>query len=183
MTFLPCPHLPSPPPTPDPSGLSISFASDLLHSNSLAAPNHRQGKKTWRQHSRKDNKPNQSKSPCFVRMGKAQLAPHVTALWALQGPPVAPQPLWSPCSVLQPGAEGRWWACAGLSNIPPDSHLPVRQVGDFCCSAAMLHLATPLLEQQNTKKLYGTKNICVREKLGRFWTKDTKKPKKPHCHF
>ena len=29
-----------------------------------------------------------------------------------------------------------------------------------------LHLDTPLLQQQNTKKLYGPKNSCMQEQLG-----------------
>ena len=37
---------------------------------------------------------------------------------------------------------------------------------------------TPLLMQQNTKELYGTKNSCVHAQWDRFWTKDTKRPKK-----
>ena len=50
--------------------------------------------------------------------------------------------------------------------------------GTLCCSAAMLqclHLDTPLLELQNTEKLYGTKNNCVHAQLGQILDpKDTK---------
>ena len=41
----------------------------------------------------------------------------------------------------------------------------------FSAVQQCIHLNTPLLKQQNTKKLCGTKIKC-----GRFWTKDTERP-------
>ena len=52
--------------------------------------------------------------------------------------------------------------------------------------AAGLHLDTPLLKQQNSKKLYGTKNNCMYVQLGQLTDKKiqkTKKKKKSYCHF
>ena len=47
-----------------------------------------------------------------------------------------------------------------------------------------LHLDTPLLEQQNTKKLYGTENNSVHAQLGKILEpKDTKRPKTPTATF
>ena len=40
------------------------------------------------------------------------------------------------------------------------------------------HLDTPLLKQQNTKKLYGTKNNCMHEQLGQIMGKKLQKTKK-----
>ena len=39
-------------------------------------------------------------------------------------------------------------------------------LGPFAAELQYLHLDTPLLEQQNTKKLYVTKNNCVHPQLG-----------------
>ena len=44
----------------------------------------------------------------------------------------------------------------------------------LCCSTCP---ETPLLEQQNTKKLYGTKNVCVHSQ-GKFWPPKTEKDPK-----
>jgi hypothetical protein len=41
-----------------------------------------------------------------------------------------------------------------------------------------MHLDTPLLQQQNTKKLYGIKN-----NWSKFWTKDTRRPIDTYCRF
>ena len=41
----------------------------------------------------------------------------------------------------------------------------------------------PLLQQQNTKKLYGTKNNCVHAQLGQILDKKIQKTKKLNCHF
>lgn len=42
-----------------------------------------------------------------------------------------------------------------------------------------LHSDTALLKLQNTKQLFGVKNNNIRGQGGRFWTKDTKRPKGP----
>ena len=48
----------------------------------------------------------------------------------------------------------------------------------FAAVLQCLHLDTPLLEQQNTKKLYGTKNKCVHAQLGQILDpKDTETKK------
>ena len=53
----------------------------------------------------------------------------------------------------------------------------------FAKGLQCLHLDTPLFKQQNTKKLYGTKiNACMCS-WGKFWTKDTKRPKIPNATF
>ena len=75
-----------------------------------------------------------------------------------------------------------WYSC----RHPSSSHLPgcrsgergwgpavMRQAGTWDPLLQCLHLDTPLLKQENTKKLYGTKN----NSWGKFWTKDTNKPK------
>ena len=46
-----------------------------------------------------------------------------------------------------------------------------------------LHLDKRLLEQQNTKKLYGTKNSCVHVHLGQIMDNKIQKDQKPNCHF
>ena len=56
----------------------------------------------------------------------------------------------------------------------------LRQTWDLGPTAAMLqclHLDTPFLEQENTKKLYGTKNNC------KFWTTKIQRPKNPNATF
>ena len=40
----------------------------------------------------------------------------------------------------------------------------------------------PLFQQQNSKKLYGTKNACMCS-WGKFWTQKKQETKKPNCHF
>ena len=47
----------------------------------------------------------------------------------------------------------------------------------FAAELQSLHLDTPLLEQQNRKKLYGTKNNCKHAHLGKIWTNAIKRPK------
>ena len=57
-------------------------------------------------------------------------------------------------------------------------------LGPFAEVLQCLHLDTPLLEQQNTKKLYGTKNNCVHAPVGQILDpKDTKRPKNPTATF
>ena len=57
-------------------------------------------------------------------------------------------------------------------------------LGPFAAALQCLHLDTPLLEQQNIEKLYGTKNNCVHGQLEQILDpKDTKRPKRPNCHF
>ena len=46
-----------------------------------------------------------------------------------------------------------------------------------------LYLDIPLLEQQNTKKLYGTKNNCMHAQLRQILDKRHKETKKPNCFF
>ena len=48
----------------------------------------------------------------------------------------------------------------------------------FAAMLQWLHLDESLHHQQNTKKLYGTKNNWVYLQLVQFWTKDTKTPQK-----
>ena len=57
-------------------------------------------------------------------------------------------------------------------------------LGPFAAVLQCLHLDTPLLGQQNTKKLYGTKNNCMYAQLfvansGPQRYKETKKPQLP----
>ena len=57
-------------------------------------------------------------------------------------------------------------------------------LGPFAAGLLCLHLDTPLLEQQDTKKLYGTKNNCGQVQLGQILhPKDTKRPKIPTASF
>ena len=48
---------------------------------------------------------------------------------------------------------------------------------------ACTYLDTPLLEQQNTKYLYGTKNNCMHEQLGQILDKRYKETKTPSSYF
>ena len=56
-------------------------------------------------------------------------------------------------------------------------------LGPFAGELEYLHLDTSLLEQQNTKKLYGTKNNCMHVQLGQIMDKRYKKTQKSNCHF
>ena len=57
-------------------------------------------------------------------------------------------------------------------------------LGPFAGVLQCLYLDTPLLQQQNTKKLYGTKNNCVHVHLWQILDpKDTKRPKIPTATF
>ena len=57
-------------------------------------------------------------------------------------------------------------------------------LGPFAAGLLCLHLDTPLLEQQDTKKLYGIKNNCRQVQLGQILhPKDTKRPKIPTASF
>ena len=49
----------------------------------------------------------------------------------------------------------------------------------FAAVLQSLHLDKPLLEQQNTKKLYGTKNNCLHAQLGQILDKTFKETKNP----
>ena len=54
----------------------------------------------------------------------------------------------------------------------------MRYAGTRDPSLQSLHLDTPLLEQQNTKELYGTKHNRMHVQLGQILDpKDTKRPK------
>ena len=62
--------------------------------------------------------------------------------------------------------------------------LGLRQAGTWNPFLQCLHLDTPLLQQQNIKKLYWTKNECVHEQLGQILDpKDTKRSKNPTATF
>ena len=63
----------------------------------------------------------------------------------------------------------------GNPNINKITHSKTIRAAALQC----LHMDTPIREQQNTKKLYGTKNNCSWDK---FWAKDTE-IKKPNCQF
>ena len=55
--------------------------------------------------------------------------------------------------------------------------------GVLHCSAAMSNLDIPLLKQQNTKKLHGTKNNCMHAQLGQILDpRDTKRPNNNNNH-
>ena len=57
-------------------------------------------------------------------------------------------------------------------------------LGPFAAVLLCLHLDTPLLERQDTKKLCGTKNNCGQVQLGQIpHPKDTKRPKIPTASF
>ena len=49
--------------------------------------------------------------------------------------------------------------------------------------ASCLHLDKCLLEQQKTKKLYGTKNSYVHVQLRQIMDNEIQKNQKPNCHF
>ena len=51
-------------------------------------------------------------------------------------------------------------------------------LGPSAAGLPCLHLDNRLLEQQDTKKLYGTKNNCVHVQLGQILDKRYKRPKK-----
>ena len=51
-------------------------------------------------------------------------------------------------------------------------------LGPFAAVLQCLHLDTPLFQQQNTKKLHGTKNNCVDVQLGQILDKRYKETKK-----
>ena len=52
-------------------------------------------------------------------------------------------------------------------------------LGPFAAVPPCLHLDTPLLEQQNTEKLSGTKNISVHAQLGQILDERYKRDQKP----
>ena len=56
-------------------------------------------------------------------------------------------------------------------------------LGPFAAVLRCLHLHTHLLEQQNTKKLYGTKSNCVHTQVGQILDKRYKETKKSKGHF
>ena len=62
----------------------------------------------------------------------------------------------------------------------------MRQAGNWDSVALLqiLPLDTPLLYLQNTKKLYGIKNNCMREQLEQILDQKIQKQKtKNNCHF
>ena len=56
--------------------------------------------------------------------------------------------------------------------------LCLRQAWTWDLLLQCMRLDTPLLQQQNTKKLYGIKN-----NWSKFWTKDTRRPIDTYCRF
>ena len=73
-----------------------------------------------------------------------------------------------------------------LSLLLLYSGLLLREAEDLGPLAAVLrclHLDTLLLEQQNTKKLYGTKSNCVHTQVGQILDKRYKETKKSIGHF
>ena len=56
-------------------------------------------------------------------------------------------------------------------------------LGPFAAVLHNLHLDTLLLQQQNTKKLYGTKNNCMHAQLGQTLDKRYKETKNPATTF
>ena len=86
------------------------------------------------------------------------------------------------CLTAQRGAGGR--QTGWIPPLPQEAQgevalrLLLTQAGTWDPLLQCLHLDTPLLEQQNTQKLYGTKNNCVHVQLGRILDpKDIKRPK------
>ena len=61
--------------------------------------------------------------------------------------------------------------------------LGLRQTWDLGPYAAVLAHGILLLQQQNTKKLYGTKNNCVHAQLGWILDKGYKETQKPNHHI
>ena len=61
--------------------------------------------------------------------------------------------------------------------------VPVRQVGTWDPLLQGLHLDKRLLQQQNTKNLYGTKNNCVTVQLGQILDNKIHRDRKPSRHF
>ena len=57
------------------------------------------------------------------------------------------------------------------------------ELGPFAAVLQCLHLDTPLLKQQNIKKLHGIKNHCMHTQLGQLLDKRHKETKKPNGHF
>ena len=58
----------------------------------------------------------------------------------------------------------------------------LRQAGIQNTMLQCMVLEKALLEHQNTKKLYGTENNCMRVQLEQMLDEDTQKNKKPNCH-
>ena len=56
-------------------------------------------------------------------------------------------------------------------------------LGPFAAVLQCLGLDIPLLKQQNTKKLYGTKNNCVHAAVGTNSGQKIHRDQKPNCHF
>lgn len=59
----------------------------------------------------------------------------------------------------------------------------LREPGPFAAVLQFLHLDKCLLEHQNAKKLYGTKNNCMLVQLGANSGPEYQRPKKPALHF
>ena len=81
------------------------------------------------------------------------------------------QPTRLPCPWDSPG-----------KNTSPNTWETGFEPGTLCCSTAILALDTLVLEQQNTKKLYGTKSNRTHTQLGQILAKDTE-TKKPTATF
>ena len=59
----------------------------------------------------------------------------------------------------------------------------LRRAGTWDPLLRYLHLDTRLLKQQNTKKLYGTKNSCMHAHLQQIMDNKIQKDQEPNCHF
>ena len=77
-----------------------------------------------------------------------------------------------------PGLGSWWWMQRiGLSSFIRQI---LRQAGTWNALLQCVHLDKHLFQQQNTKKLYGTKNNCMRVQLGQIMDKRYKKTQKPN---
>lgn len=69
----------------------------------------------------------------------------------------------------------RGGSCTLTLSVSPT--LPLRVSGTLCCSACTGK--KHLLQQQNIKKLQGTKNNCVQAQLDKLWTTRYKETQRP----
>ena len=90
-----------------------------------------------------------------------------------------------PCSLPWTGANGESTGLLLPPRTPPlpEPPTPLRQVGTWDPLLQCLSLDTPLLEQQNTKKRYRTKNNCGQAQWAQILDKRYKESKKPNCTF
>ena len=56
-------------------------------------------------------------------------------------------------------------------------------VGPFAAVLQGLPLGHTAPPARKCKETGWAKKTCLQAKLGKFWTKDTKRPKNPDCHF